>query len=1102
MAMKFCCPVCKKVSQTDESNAGKVVKCPQGHLVRVPPAQKTPAPVPLAKTRLEQNIPAQSLPAKTRLEQNIPAPAPAPVPVEQLPSPPSRARAIIVIGSVALMALILLGLGGLVLILAQQPSDSKQAKTKKSEKPRDETVQINDLSYLKPKDPKPGFSTTKPKPDQNQKNSPPNSATEVVNPVDPGNKKTPGTDSEIPDVKKPGEVPEDFPPEDPKVAEPDPKPPESTFPYGEPEVVIPLNLKDLRKSDRLTFNVPPVKKSDPPPPSVWEGHTNHIRGVAYAVEKDAEGKETAKFAVSVSGDVYPVMVNGRVWPRDFSIRVCDVLRGKQVSKARVFREALDGLSISPGGRFACFGYGGHYDVNGSWIDAKDSSVRMWDILKNKQIFAEAEQVRPGMPLPVTGTPKFVGLKNSVFCSAFGLSNNRLLGGDNDGNMVVWDVFNGRPVQRIKMYPRTRYYSGGSYKGLSFIRIKMVSGDRYALTCHHDWTVRLWDLMTGKEVARLENHQDIVWGIDVTKTPDGKFLALSGGGGRQGIFVNGIEDGERDYAIRLWDLGRTPPRILRTFQGHTKIVGDVVFRPNSNHFLSAGDDATVRLWNWETGKLLRTYRGHTGLIRSIAVSPDGKTAVSGGDDCKVHFWQLPATADDLIVALNDNNLNALTNAAKDLDTMDTELAAVFPQMAQGLNHKNPAFHAPVRQVMHKYAELWKEGSLQQLGADSLNGLVTILKTEKESVELQQFALASLQGLGSQATSAVPVVCDTMDSGGEAGLLADAAKTLGLLRVKNDRTITVLKKGLKHSSPLVRLQSLKSLEQLGNDTVTFSEFLELANDSDPQIKTLAARGIQNGLVSFDKNDLPEIRKGLQHSDRNICLSCTKTVTNLGTAGQPAAPELSVLLTRKDSELQSAVLEAIRKIGASQAELAVVKLLQSEPPTKIGTEATFTLAAIAPNSPDLAGLGTPYLLKSLEPPTSNFALNKEYLQSVPSSKSVKLLVQLGSPVLDPIVRTGLQQRWKPSIASLPPSPQKCAARFAAYMVLRELTKKAATNQALRYKLAALKPQIERLWNQHDKFIEKRSKSNALLPEKKFLYQVTSIAAWEVYQEIKKLR
>ncbi len=69
-------------------------------------------------------------------------------------------------------------------------------------------------------------------------------------------------------------------------------------------------------------------------------------------------------------------------------------------------------------------------------------------------------------------------------------------------------------------------------------------------------------------------------------------------------------------------------------GHTALIKDVAFTPDGRYLVSAGDDKTIRVWDWRQGKTVRFLRGqigqgHEGKIFAMALSPNGQWLAVGG-----------------------------------------------------------------------------------------------------------------------------------------------------------------------------------------------------------------------------------------------------------------------------------------------------------------------------------------------------------------------------------------------------------------------------------------------------------------------------------------
>ncbi|QRV89083.1 hypothetical protein RhiJN_17101 [Ceratobasidium sp. AG-Ba] len=75
----------------------------------------------------------------------------------------------------------------------------------------------------------------------------------------------------------------------------------------------------------------------------------------------------------------------------------------------------------------------------------------------------------------------------------------------------------------------------------------------------------------------------------------------------------------------------------TLTGHRAQVTSVTFHPLYSIIASASEDATIKLWDWETGEFDRTLKGHTRSVHDVEFDSKGKWLVSCGSDMSIRLW---------------------------------------------------------------------------------------------------------------------------------------------------------------------------------------------------------------------------------------------------------------------------------------------------------------------------------------------------------------------------------------------------------------------------------------------------------------------------------
>lgn len=97
---------------------------------------------------------------------------------------------------------------------------------------------------------------------------------------------------------------------------------------------------------------------------------------------------------------------------------------------------------------------------------------------------------------------------------------------------------------------------------------------------------------------------------------------------------------RDKSLIIWELTRKEDSYgqpLKRLNGHSHFVQDVAISSDGQFALSGSWDATLRLWDLNTGNTTRRFVGHKKDVLSVAFSADNRQIVSASRDRNINLW---------------------------------------------------------------------------------------------------------------------------------------------------------------------------------------------------------------------------------------------------------------------------------------------------------------------------------------------------------------------------------------------------------------------------------------------------------------------------------
>ncbi|XP_077448924.1 notchless protein homolog 1 [Stigmatopora argus] len=219
----------------------------------------------------------------------------------------------------------------------------------------------------------------------------------------------------------------------------------------------------------------------------------------------------------------------------------------------------------------------------------------------------------------------------------------------DGSVRIWDVVLGRCDKILTSHTQS-------------VTCVKWGGDGLLYTSSQDRTIKVWRAKDGVQCRTLQGHahwvntlalntdyvlrtgafepadatvnpQDLTGSVDELKSK-----ALRRYNNVRGSNPERLVSGSDDFTLFLWNPAEDKKPLAR-MTGHSALVNQVLFSPDTRLLASASFDKSVKIWDGRTGKYLISLRGHVGSVYQVAWSADSRLLVSGSSDSTLKVWDV-------------------------------------------------------------------------------------------------------------------------------------------------------------------------------------------------------------------------------------------------------------------------------------------------------------------------------------------------------------------------------------------------------------------------------------------------------------------------------